>query len=270
MPEEKKQSESPSKSVYEEVSLDQILDPERPIRSDLSPESVEDLAKSIKQFGVINPLVVRKVGEKYEVVTGHRRLVASEIAGLVKVPIIITDKPNTINDLIKVHENLYRKDLNPVDEADYINYLIKTHKLSPSKVAELIGRSHQYVSDRLSVLNYPEDLREALTHGRVVFSVARELNKIDNKETQREYLEYAIKHGITPNVAKMWQQDLRRQEEVGVEDPKVAPVSTPPAKSQEYSVDCALCNNPVPLRESRAIYTHNSCLSQFQEIANKK
>lgn len=261
---------STPKPVFDEVSLDLINDPQRPIRSDLSPESVADLAKSIKQFGIIQPLTVKKVGEKFEVVTGHRRLVAAEIAGLAKVPILITEAPGDIQDILKVHENLYRADVNPVDEADYINYLLKTHKLSPTNVAQLIGKSNSYVSDRLSILNYPTELKEALEGEKIVFSVARELAKIPDKTTMGEYLNYAIKNGITPATAQQWSKDYREMSDRVEESPEEPKEVAPTPKGQEYSVDCALCNGGVALKDSKAIYVHGKCLQEFQSVVDKK
>ena len=151
------------KTEFKVLSLDLIDDPMRPIRSDLSPESVADLVISIRQVGIIEPLVVKPVNGRFEVIAGHRRLVAATICEIGLVPCYIVDADPQVAELLKIHENLFRQEISPADEAKFYDFLIQHHKLTPAKVAGMISKSQSYVFARLQILEYPEELPNALT-----------------------------------------------------------------------------------------------------------
>lgn len=255
----------PPKTEFATISLDIIDDPARPMRHDLSPESVEDLVISIRQVGIIEPLVVKPVGKRYEVIAGHRRLVASSIAGLAQVPCYIVDATKEQTELLKIHENLYRADIRPSDEADHFKYLIQNHKLSPVKLAKLIGKSEGYVHDRLAIFNYPPELRHALDNGQIKFSVAREFARMEDLSKMREYLHYAVRSGITPALARQWVLDWRRS------------ITEPPIQTRETIVEggevpkiehfstCVYCNQSIKLSEANVVYMHDKCLKEARE-----
>lgn len=247
------------------ISLDLIDDPERPIRHDLSPESVEDLVLSIRQVGIIEPLVVKPKGKRYEVIAGHRRLVAAGIANLAQVPCYIVSVTNEQGELLKIHENLYRANVRPSDEAEHFKYLIQSHKLSPVRIAKLIGKSESYVTERLAIFNYPPELRFALDNNQIKYSVAREFARMEDVGKMREYLHYAIRNGITPALARQWVIDWRRsttgpsagEVEVvveGGEAPKIESFST-----------CIYCQKPIKLNEANVVYIHDNCLKETQK-----
>ena len=241
------------------VSLDMIDDPARPLRSDLSPESVEDLVISIRQVGIIEPLVVKQVGNRYEVIAGHRRLVAAGIADLAQAPCYILNVDDEQVEFLKIHENLYRAAVSPSDQAEHFAYLISHHKLSPAKISQLIHKSDAYVTDRLNILNYPQELREALDTGAINFSVAREFYRLKDRQKTIEYLEYATKSGLTPTLAKRWVEDYLRSLEVQ----RVTPtnVETPNATDTpiESVTSCVYCTKPVKLVEAVISYFHQEC-----------
>ena len=103
------------KSKFELIPLDRIKDPERPMRADLTPESVDELVFSIRDVGIIQPLVVSASGDNYEVIAGHRRLLAASVAGLTEAPCIIVDTKGLDREVMKMHENIAREDINPID-----------------------------------------------------------------------------------------------------------------------------------------------------------
>ena len=112
------------KGQLKELPTDLILDPEQPLRSDISPESLADLVTSIKAIGIIEPLIVHPVDDKYQVIAGHRRLRSAEIANLVKVPCLVVDVEESEVEIIKAHENLVRSEISAVDCAKHL-YILK-------------------------------------------------------------------------------------------------------------------------------------------------
>jgi len=260
----------PPKTQFGTISLDLIDDPARPIRHDLSPESVEDLVVSMRQVGIIEPLVVKPVGKRYEVIAGHRRLVAAGIAGLAEVPCYIVNATNEQAEMLKIHENLYRADVRPSDEADHFKYLIQHHKLSPVRLAKLIGKSEGYVNDRLAIFNYPPELRNALDTEQIKFSVAREFGRMEDIGKMRQYLHYAIRSGITPGLARQWVIDWRRSltEHQTVNDDVIVEGGNTPVI--EHFSTCIYCNESIKLAEANVVYMHDKCLKEAQQTAPNK
>ena len=146
------------KGRYQILPLDKITDPEMPLRSDLSPESVEDLVISIKQVGIIEPLVVAKRGELFEVIAGHRRLLAATIAGVATAPCLVTEVEGMTLEILKIHENIARSEINPIDWAKHLDYLKSQYNLSIAKLAELTGMSEPWVDQHLAILKYSPEL----------------------------------------------------------------------------------------------------------------
>lgn len=241
------------------VSLELIDDPAAPMRSDLTTESVQDLVVSIKQMGLIEPIIIRPVGQRFEVIAGHRRLVASRICQLDQIPCIIKRLGNEETEVMKIHENLYREDISPLDEAKHIDYLIQHLKLSPAKIASLIGRSPSYVAERLAIFNYPNELREALVSKKLVFSVAREFARHPDPEKIKQFVRYSVQNGATPGMARQWVQDDIKA---------INSINNPEASSsEEYPADtnhqlayhCSLCSEPIEIAQLTMAYLHDKC-----------
>jgi ParB family chromosome partitioning protein len=213
---------APPPIEYKIISLDLIDDPERPIRKDLTPESVADLVMSIKQMGIIEPLIVFSKGDRYEVIAGHRRRYAAELAKLAEAPCHVHKVSPEQIEMMKIHENMYRQNIRPSDEMIHFKYIMTRLKISPTKLAQLIGKSDGYVSERLGIADYEPELKEALDTGKINFSVAKELAKTDDRNKTIEYLRYAIQNGLTQTGARQWVQDYKNS----LLTPKQTPVTT--------------------------------------------
>lgn len=254
------------KSEFKVLSLDLIDDPMRPIRSDLSPESVADLVISIRQVGIIEPLVVKPVNGRYEVIAGHRRLVAATICEVGQVPCYVVEADPQVSEMLKVHENLFRQEISPADEAKFYDWLIQHYKLTPAKIGGMITRSHSYVMDRLEILEYPQELRDALTQKKIKFSVAREFFKIKDIITMRKFLYYAIRSGITPALAVQWVNDWKRTQTVA--QPQTQNQTVGDTEGEEYItyVNCIYCKEELRLFDALPVHIHKTC---YNEVSSK-
>lgn len=245
---------------YKIISLDLIDDPERPMRTDLTQESVADLVLSIKQMGIIEPLIVFPKDGRYEVIAGHRRRYAAEIAKLVEVPCHVHNANKEQIELMKIHENLYRAAIRPSDEMRHFQYMMKRLNISPTKLAQLIGKSDPYVSERLMIANYEPELREALDNGKINFSVAKELSKTGDRNKCIEYLRYAIQNGLTQAGARQWVKDYLRS----LETPKQTPITTYDPNTntvlQKIYYPCIRCNSKHEIQDVVPVYMCNPCL----------
>lgn len=247
------------KSKFQIIPLDRIHDPEAPLRSDLSPESVQDLTESIKQVGIIEPLIVRRTNGAFEIVAGHRRLVAAEIAELTEAPCLVMEIDEIGGEVLKLHENLARADINPIDWANHLDYLKKHYNLSNAKIAEMVGMSEAWVSQHLEILQYPGELLEAIKVDRIAFSVARELVQIKDEVKRGIYIHSAITGGCTPALAVRWRKEGNREPLQPNEEP-TAPVAAADGGSLGGSLPiCRVCLQEISFEELMTIAIHAKC-----------
>jgi ParB family chromosome partitioning protein len=274
MPKQTKQEDIPAPEIedvqvagnveYKLISLDLIDDPEQPIRTDLTPASVEDLVMSIKQVGLIEPIVVKATKNRYEVIAGHRRTFAARLAKLVEVPCHVHKANSEQTEMMKIHENLYRAEVRPSDEAKHFSYLIEKHKMTPVKIAQLITKSLSYVHDRLDILNYPDFLLDAMNRGKISFSVAREFARFDDLKQMQSAVYYALRSGMTQEMAKKWVGDYKRSKEQPVITEQTIINADNNQQEIIHTANCVYCNQGVSLMEAEVVYMHNHCLKTAQ------
>ncbi|MCC5858865.1 MAG: ParB/RepB/Spo0J family partition protein [Ectothiorhodospiraceae bacterium] len=145
-------------------------------RRDIDPATLQELADSIRAQGVLQPLVVRGIGEdSYEIVAGERRWRAAQLAGLDRVPVIVRDIPDRVALAVAVIENIQREDLNPLEEALALQQLAEEFAMTHQDVAEAVGRSRAAVSNLLRLLELNPDVKERLRRGELEMGHARAL-----------------------------------------------------------------------------------------------
>ncbi len=157
-------------------------------RQAISEESLAELAASIREHGVIQPLVVAQIGDEYQIVTGERRWRAAQLAGLTTVPALIKETtPQQMLELALV-ENIQRADLNPLEEAGAYRQLMDEFGLTQEQVAERVGKSRTAVANTVRLLRLPDEVKEALALGRISEGHARALLSLPNARLQRKAL----------------------------------------------------------------------------------
>ena len=180
-----------------EVAIE-LIDP-----SPLQPRSVfdngklDDLAKSIRTNGVVQPVLLRRKGSRFELIAGERRWRAAEVAGLIKIPAVIRNVADDKVLEIALIENIQREDLNPIEEARAYKKLIETLGLTQEMVGERVGRDRSYVTNYLRLLKLPEDLQELLQSGRISTGHARTLLGVDQPDLQRRIARRVIEQGLS-------------------------------------------------------------------------
>ncbi|MBQ1495759.1 MAG: ParB/RepB/Spo0J family partition protein [Bacilli bacterium] len=171
-----------------EVSLDDIIPNRFQPRLSFDEDALNELAKSIRQHGIIQPLVLRKVGTKYEIIAGERRYKASYIAGLTKVPAIIIDLNDNESAEVAIVENIQRKNLSPIEEAKSYKKLLDRGYLTQDELASRMGKTQGSISNKLRLLNLSNDVQDALLNNKISERHARSLLKIENEDEQVEIL----------------------------------------------------------------------------------
>mgnify|MGYP005878147985 FL=1 len=173
-------------------------------------EKLRELADSIKEFGIVQPLVVRKKGEAFELVAGERRLRAAKLAGLANVPVVIKDYDDTKMMEIALIENIQRHDLNPIEEAQGLRRLMSEFKLTQEQVAEKVGRSRVAVTNILRLLNLPQEIQSEIINGTLTMGQAKQLLGLSKKEQQLEVAKSIIANGWS---SRMTEEVVRKLKE---------------------------------------------------------
>lgn len=180
-------------------------------RKHFSKRSLEELAQSIKAYGIIQPLSVRKISdESYELVAGERRLRASKLVGLNKVPVIIINMRDQDSAALALIENLQREDLNFLEEAEGYYNLINDHGFTQQELAEKIGKSQSTVANKLRILKLPNDIKKLLVENNLTERHGRALLKLPDEETQKQVLEKVIKTDRTVKQTEELISDMLR------------------------------------------------------------
>ncbi len=179
-----------------EVSVTQISpNPHQP-RQMMKQEELQELAASIEEHGLIQPLVVTQVGSAYQLIAGERRWRASQLAGLTVVPVVVKETtPQQMLELAIV-ENIQRADLNPLEEAQAYAQLMEEFGLTQEAVAERVGKSRTAVANTVRLLNLPDELKEALAMGKISEGHARSLLSLKKQRDQLNTLAVIINKGL--------------------------------------------------------------------------
>lgn len=165
-----------------EIELSQIRSNPYQPRKVFDEEALNELADSIKVYGVVEPIILKKSVKGYEIVAGERRCKASKIAGLTTVPAIIKDFTDEEMMEIALLENIQREDLNPVDTAISISNILQVKDMTQEEFSKKFGKSRSYITNLLGLLNLPKSVQELVKNGKLSMSHARCLSKIDDEE----------------------------------------------------------------------------------------
>lgn len=173
--------------------------PEQP-RKIFKEKALQDLADSIRQHGILQPLSVRRVGNSYELIAGERRLRAAQKVGLTEIPCIVMTMDQQQSGMAAMVENLQRQDLDYIEEARGIAQLVNKWHIRQEEVAELLGRSQSSVANKLRLLKHSEAVLDALRNADLTERHARALLKLPSEEQKLEVIETIVRQDM--NVAK--------------------------------------------------------------------
>ncbi|RRV44459.1 ParB/RepB/Spo0J family partition protein [Stutzerimonas stutzeri] len=166
-------------------------------RRDMDPQALEELAQSIRNHGVMQPIVVRPVeGGRYEIIAGERRWRASHQAGLDRVPALVREVPDEAAIAMALIENIQREDLNPIEEAVALQRLQQEFQLTQQQVADAVGKSRVSVSNLLRLIALPEEIKTLLSHGDLEMGHARALLGLP-ADQQVEGARHVVARGLT-------------------------------------------------------------------------
>lgn len=199
-------------SYIPDLDIDEIIPNSYQPRMYINEDSLNDLAKSIKESGVIEPLIVTRTNNgKYELIAGERRWRASKLAGKENVPVVVKEaSPQQMLELAIV-ENVQRADLNPLEEAQAFQHLVDDFGLTPSQIAVKVGFSGSLVSNKMRLLTLPEPIKKTLMEGKITEGHARALLGVRDNSTMR----LAHDKVIASNLSVRATEELVRRMNIG-------------------------------------------------------
>lgn len=205
-----------SAEAVNELDIDMIEPNRKQPRKYFDPAALEELAESLKNYGMIQPVVVKKTDEYYELIAGERRWRAAKIAGLKKIPVVIKAWEEGEAFEAALVENLQREDLNPIEEAESYQRLQEEFQLSQEKIAERVGKSRSAIANSLRLLQLDSRVRNFVTENKLSGGHARTLLGIADGDLQFELAEQVLEEGLSVRaleaLVKKEQQRLEKQE----------------------------------------------------------
>jgi ParB family chromosome partitioning protein len=252
------------------ISINEIREPARVARAVLDEDALEELAASIKKLGIINPLTVKEVDGGYEVVAGHRRLLAARRAGLVAVPCLVRSARDPEPHALQLHENLYRQELSPVEEAAWFAELLPDCGDDTDRLAELVKQSRNYVESRLNLLRGDPEVVAAVAAHEISLGVAEELNKIVQPEARREGLHWARNGQMTVTQAKQYRVTRNLAAQAPLSPAPAGPAPASPAPPARDIFVCFLCGQSEPKTDLEFWHIHRFCRLQVEARAKEQ
>lgn len=186
-----------NQAMVEQVSVDMIKPNQSQPRKIFDEESLKELENSIAEHGILQPIIVRPADKGYEIVAGERRYRAARAAGLKEVPCIVRDLTDQENMLFAIIENMQREDLNPLEEAEGIERMISSFKLTQAQVSASIGKSRPYIANTLRLLKLPPSVKEMVMDGRISRGHGMTLLGVDKEEQQSLLAERVVSEGLS-------------------------------------------------------------------------
>lgn len=196
-------------------------------RKDFDQEKLQELADSIRQHGVVQPIILRQKGERYVIVAGERRFRAARLAGLEKVSAIVKDLDEAQVMEVALIENLQREDLNPIEEAAAIRFLMQQHDLTQEEVSKRLSKSRPAIANSLRLLTLPEPVQAYLRNGKLQAGHARALAGLQDPEAQAVLADKIVGEGLSVRAAEslareQGQKPPRQKKEPPATDPDLA------------------------------------------------
>jgi len=255
-----------STQTVRDISLDLIDPPKGILRLDIDPERLDDLAQSISEIGLLQPILVAADGDRFEVVFGHRRYLAHKKLGLTAIRAIVRTMTQQEVAIARATENIARADLTPIEEAATYKSLIDEYGLTLEQVARKMSKTPGTIKRRMDLLRMPPILQKAIHKKQVSMTVAEELWPIADESSLDYYLQFAIENGCTREVARQWAKDWKDQNRRARNtDEPGGRVDLSPNEPRPSYVPCDICNQPVDLSTTKFFRTCPDCFRAIKK-----
>jgi len=243
-----------------QVLMSSIERPKEGVRMSIDADAIRELAESIKEKGLLQPILLRENGDKYEVVAGDRRFLAHEMLGLKKIKSIIKKLDDIECFSIRATENLQRADLSPIEEGVIYETMRTKYSMSINKIVKMLGRSHAVILQRLKMLDLPGFVQQAVHEKRITARAVETLIKIDDEAARDMYLHNAIDNGASMKTCLFWVNEYRRVVEGEKQSASEKEVTQNGYVDKIEHGTCDICKNPCERPKMRVLVVCPDCL----------
>ncbi|NWF94493.1 MAG: ParB/RepB/Spo0J family partition protein [Syntrophaceae bacterium] len=192
--------------------IDEIVPNRTQPRKHFDESKLQELAESIKEKGILEPLIVRRLDQGYELIVGERRWRAAQRAGLKEVPVLVKKVEGSDALEISLIENLQRDDLNPIEEAEAFKRLVEEFHISQADLSTRVGKDRTTIANAIRLLKLPPEIKDQIIQNRITSGHARAILSLENKEKQKELCNLIVKKGLSVReaeaMAKRWSERL--------------------------------------------------------------
>jgi len=249
------------------IPLSKIDKPADPARINIPQAELQDLIDSILERGLLQPILLKRKDDRFEIEAGHRRFLSLKQLNWECAPSIILE--NTVDSdlhIERAHENLIREDLSVIEEAKLVNSMVNENGRGTEETARLIKRSVSWVEARLEILNYQDDLIAALSQNKINLAVAKELSRCKNMEYRYKLLDYIIEAGASSKTVAAWVNDssledfteaLEQSRETGI----IQQIDLGPTY-----MECGICIQKLPADRLRHVWLCPTCIDGIMMI----
>ena len=262
---EEKIIDSTPKEEIVDVNLNELRSNPYQPRKVFDEDKLNELASSIKEHGVFQPIIVKKSIKGYEIIAGERRVKASQLAGLETIPAIIRDFTDSEMMEIALLENLQRENLNSIEEATAYKKLLDSLNVTQEELAKRLGKSRSHITNMLGLLGLPDEVKSLISEDKISMSHARVLSKIDDKEKIDEFVDLILNENL--NVRQI--EELARGENVE----KTHKINRKTHENEYSYLEDELSDKlgtRVKIKKNRVeiTFTNNNDLNRILEIMN--
>jgi ParB/RepB/Spo0J family partition protein len=248
------------------------VDPPADAHRDLiDPDKIRELAESIREVGLQQPVLLRPVNGRFETVFGHQRYLAHRFLGKIDIDAFVRELSDVEVTVLRAVENLHRVDLNPIEEAKTYRRLMEQCGMSRAEVARRASKSPFTIDKYSKLLKLPQCVQDALSRKQITMDVAFTLGECDDETMLVYYLKMAVENGVTNSVVRVWIEDYFKSKQgtlyegVG-SDPLSSPVSEP---TKNYTA-CDVCQDAVEISKAVHLIICPSCRERVRTLRQSK
>lgn len=259
---------------HHRIALDQIVPPSTDLRANVDADALHGLAESIREMGLLCPILVRPCGEKFEIIAGNRRYLAHQWLGRTSILAMVNSGAINKVDLLRLTENIQRLDLTPLEEARAVTMLKEQEGLNAEEIAKRLGKSAAWVRVRLQVFSWPDEILAALQSGGVGLAVAGHLAAIGDDLERRRLLQFAADSGASARTVLSWRAAWEATQAAVDTETAAATLQNPTVQPLEMMFPCWWTGTPTKVVGMQIIRLSNEAvvyLTQLkQEIAREE
>jgi len=244
---------------FQVIDIESILPPEEANRMEIPESNLVELSESMKELGLIQPIVLSEKDGKFEIVAGHRRWLAAKRLGWKDIAAIVKALDRTQIALIRAAENLQREGLTYIEEAAIYADLYHEHNLTLQMISDRMGKAIGTVKGRLDLLNMDDEVQKAIHFKKISPYVAVELSKIDDQKALYRYLDLAIENGVTAQQMAQWVDDRRKGLAFNPDRGGGGGQQQEPAREQKSFTMCEFCKGPVEYKDAHNLTACPRC-----------